>query len=79
MKKFEFSVKIKPVISVEKSVKKRRFFAFFCVFFISVFAVISYVLSDGDYAYAAEKSQEEIEKEFNSTVDEVIDGLDLKA
>ncbi len=79
MRKFEFSIKIKPVIRVEKSVKKRRFFAFFCVFFISFFAVISYVLSDGDYAYAAEKSQEEIEKEFNSTVDEVIDGLDLKA
>ena len=30
-------------------------------------------------AYAADKSEEEIKKEFNDTVDEVISGLDLKA
>ncbi|HCH93012.1 MAG TPA: hypothetical protein DE061_04965, partial [Clostridiales bacterium] len=79
MRKSEFFVKIKPLIHVEKSAKKRRFFAVFCVFFICFFALTFCVFSDGKYAYAAEKSQEEIEKEFNSTVDEVIDGLDLKA
>lgn len=68
--------------SMLKKPKNKAVFVFgiacFFALFLCVFSVCAFVFFDNT-AYAADKSEEEIKKEFNDTVDEVISGLDLKA
>lgn len=68
--------------SMLKKPKNKAVFVFgiacFFALFVCVFSVFTFVFFDNT-AYAADKSEEEIKKEFNDTVDEVISGLDLKA
>ena len=68
--------------SMLKKPKNKAVFVFgiacFFALFLCVFSVCAFVAFDNT-AYAADKSEEEIKKEFNDTVDEVISGLDLKA
>lgn len=68
--------------SMLKKPKNKAVFVFgiacFFALFLCVFSVYAFVAFDNT-AYAADKSEEEIKKEFNDTVDEVISGLDLKA
>lgn len=68
--------------SMLKKPKNKAVFVFgiacFFALLLCVFSVCSFVAFDNT-AYAADKSEEEIKKEFNDTVDEVISGLDLKA
>ena len=74
--------RIFPMKSMLKKPKNKAVFVFgiacFFALFLCVFSVYAFVAFDNT-AYAADKSEEEIKKEFNDTVDEVISGLDLKA
>lgn len=64
---------------LEKNVKTTLFFAVFLMLFCVVFCVCFFVLSKDNRAVAADKSEEEIRREFEGNVNDVINGLDVDA
>lgn len=69
----------KTLFLSKKICKKTLFFALFLMLFTGVFALICIAIPSKNCALAADKTQEEIKKEFEGSVLDVINGLDLKA
>ena len=65
--------------SCKKSAKKILFFVALLLFFCALSIAFTSSILYENIAYAADKSEEEIKKEFEGDVNDVIDGLDLDA
>lgn len=65
--------------SCKKSAKKILFFVALLLFFYALSIAFTSSILYENIAYAADKSEEEIKKEFEGDVNDVIDGLDLDA